>query len=219
MDTSELDSFVQHFKQLWLSGSSAHLDVDTCAGQAWVGLRVRLGDAPRPLHQAQHQPKVPQRSRNSPARQRRRARRLAKREKDAEEASDNVSKETKQDKNLNETEIASKEDCEAVATKATVEEAKVDTDEESKSESEKSVKVYLTEQEKDEIKKARPSYCKLCRTCEEETDTAEDLSYHLMNNHQPQEVLEHYGQKYIQEKRYCIRKGSPFSSWFSTPLT
>ena len=81
------------------------------------------------------------------------------------------------------------------------------------------MKVYLTEQEKDEIKKARPSYCKLCRTCEEETDTAEDLSYHLMNNHQPQEVLEHYGQKYIQEKRYCIRKGSPFSGWFSTPLT
>ena len=56
------------------------------------------------------------------------------------------------------------------------------------------MKVYLTEQEKDEIKKARPSYCKFCRTFEEETDTAEDLSYHLMNNHQPQEVLENYGQ-------------------------
>jgi hypothetical protein len=91
--------------------------------------------APRPLHQAQHQPKVPQGSRNSPARQRHRARHVANREKDAEEASENVSKETKQDKNLNETETASKEECEAVATKATVEEAKVDTDEESKSES------------------------------------------------------------------------------------
>jgi hypothetical protein len=66
---------------------------------------------------------------------------FAKREKDAEEASDNFSKETKQDKDLNETGTASKEEWEAVATKATVEEAKVDTDEESKSESEKSVKV------------------------------------------------------------------------------
>jgi hypothetical protein len=109
---------------------------------------------------------------------------LPNKEKDAEEASDNVSKETKQDKNLNETETASKEECGALATKATVEEAKVDTAEESKSEREKNVKVYLNEQVKDEIKKARPSYCKLCRTCEEETDTAEDLSYHLMNNHQ-----------------------------------
>ena len=90
-----------------------------------------------------------------------------------------------------------------------------------KSESENNTtdKVNLTEKEKDEIEKARPSYCKLCRTCEEETDIAEDLSYHCMNNHQPQEVLEHYRQKYIQEKRYCIRKGSPFSGWFSTPLT
>ena len=70
-------------------------------------------------------------------------------------------------------------------------EAAEDAVEEPKSESEinTNVKVYLTEQEKDEIEKARPSYCKLCRTCEEETDTAEDLSYHLMNNHQPQEFF------------------------------
>ena len=48
--------------------------------------------------------------------------------------------------------MASTEECDSVDAKATVEEAKVDTDEESKSESEKSVKVYLTEQEKDEKK-------------------------------------------------------------------
>jgi hypothetical protein len=63
----------------------------------------------------------------------------------------------------------------------------------------KSGRGNLTEEEKDEIEKARPSYCKLCRTCEEETDTAEDLSNHLMNNHQAQEVLENYGQKYIEK--------------------
>ena len=87
------------------------------------------------------------------------------------------------------------------------------------SESNGSVKEYLTEKEKEDIEKARPSYCKLCRTCEEETDTAEDLNYHLMNNHQPQEVLANYGQTFIEERRYCIRKGSPFSGWFFTPLT
>ena len=105
--------------------------------------------------------------------------------------------------------MASNKECDAVDAKATVEEAKVYSIEETKSESgcNGSVKVYLTEQEKDDIAKARPSYCKLCRTCGEETETAEDLNYHLMNNHQPQEVLENYGKTFIEEKRYCIRKG------------
>jgi hypothetical protein len=51
---------------------------------------------------------------------------------------------------------------------------------------------------------AEPSYCNFCRTCGEETKTAEDLSYHLMNNHQPQEVLGHYRKKFIEEQHYCI---------------
>jgi hypothetical protein len=127
MDTSELDSFVQHFKQLWKSGYSAHLDIDTCAGQAWVGLLVRLGQAPGPIHQAQHQPNVPKRSRHSPARQCRRARRFANRQKDSEEASGYDSKETNKDENVNEAEMASNEECDDVDAKATLGEAKVDS--------------------------------------------------------------------------------------------
>ena len=43
MFSEELDSFLKMFHQLRKAGRTAHLDVDTHAGQAWVGLRVMLG--------------------------------------------------------------------------------------------------------------------------------------------------------------------------------
>ena len=50
---TELDTFIQKFHQLWNSGHTAHLDLDTCAWKAWVGLRVhvQLGYAPGPPHE------------------------------------------------------------------------------------------------------------------------------------------------------------------------
>ena len=42
MVPSELDSFIDKFRQLWNNGYTAHLDVGTHAGKAWVGLRVQL---------------------------------------------------------------------------------------------------------------------------------------------------------------------------------
>ena len=48
MVDAELDFFIPKFKQLWKLGLGAHLDVDSHAGQAWVGLRVRLGHPPGP---------------------------------------------------------------------------------------------------------------------------------------------------------------------------
>ena len=42
MVDTEIDFFVKKFKQLWRAGYGAHLDIDAHAGQAWVGLRVRL---------------------------------------------------------------------------------------------------------------------------------------------------------------------------------
>ena len=39
----ELNSFIGKFHQLWNAGYSAHLDISSNAGQAWVGLRVQLG--------------------------------------------------------------------------------------------------------------------------------------------------------------------------------
>ena len=42
----EINSFVIKFKQLLKSGFAAHIDIDTCNGKAWMGLRLQLGDAP-----------------------------------------------------------------------------------------------------------------------------------------------------------------------------
>ena len=67
MQVTELDTFIDKFKYLWNAGLEAHLDIDTQAGQAWVGLRLRLGHPPGPHHQL-----PPQIQRNSPSRQRRR---------------------------------------------------------------------------------------------------------------------------------------------------
>ena len=76
MVVTELDSFIHKFHQLWKDGFKAHLDLDTHAGIAWIGLRVQLG------HQVPgttpHHP-VHIHKRDS-SRQRRRARRLAARE-------------------------------------------------------------------------------------------------------------------------------------------
>ena len=71
MYVTEIDSFVQKFRQLWKAGVTAHLDIDTHAGKAWVGLRVQLGDPPGPVHH-----EVPRQQRG-PAYQRRQERRQA----------------------------------------------------------------------------------------------------------------------------------------------
>ena len=83
MHPVELYSFIGKFKQIWKSGQSAQLHLETDAGQAWVGLRVHLGQAPGPLHQGPHQQEK-RRTRDGPSRQRRRARRAAEREAAAE---------------------------------------------------------------------------------------------------------------------------------------
>ena len=69
MHGTELDSFIFKFHQLWKAGVTAHLDLDTHAGEAWVGLRVHLGHG----HQHGGQPKP----RRNPAYYRRQERRKA----------------------------------------------------------------------------------------------------------------------------------------------
>ena len=76
MLVTELDTFVRKFHQLWNDGLTAHLDLDTHGGYAWVGLRVQLGQVSGPPHQ-QLFPQQVHRNVESPARQRRRARRAA----------------------------------------------------------------------------------------------------------------------------------------------
>jgi hypothetical protein len=81
---TELDTFVKKFHQLWNDGITTHLDLDTHGGDAWVGLRVHLGQVPGPLHRRVHpfHQEVPRKE--SPSRQRRRAMRAAARQANAE---------------------------------------------------------------------------------------------------------------------------------------
>lgn len=82
MFPTEVDSFVRKFHQLWSQGITAHLDLDTHAGEAWVGLRVHLGHVPGPPHG----PVFPSPYKHvPPSRQRRRARREAERKNKSEE--------------------------------------------------------------------------------------------------------------------------------------
>ena len=43
MFDEELNNFLSKFQQLRRAGLTAHLDLDTCAGKSWIGLRVMLG--------------------------------------------------------------------------------------------------------------------------------------------------------------------------------
>ena len=92
MFDEELNSFLLKFHQLRRAGLTAHLDLDTCAGKSWIGLRVILGSD---QNQNVHVPKV---KRRSPSYFRRQERRKAARAADgpilagddnAEEATNN----------------------------------------------------------------------------------------------------------------------------------
>ena len=77
MFDEQLNSFLTKFSQLRRAGFTAHLDLDTCAGKAWVGLRVMLG-------QEEHQ-NVSSFKRRSPSYFRRQERRKAARAAAAEQ--------------------------------------------------------------------------------------------------------------------------------------
>ena len=200
----ELDTFVQKFRNLWNSGLDARLNMECHAGQAWVGLHLRLGHAPGPLHQST----IPKSSRNrdTPSRRRRRARRAVAREKEAVKAT--TEKVTKAEEAVQESPEIVGED----------------------SETEEKVAKETSEQSLDEVNETipqldggleisnEPTYCRICKDCHEEIETAEDLSYHVMNNHETNDVISNYGRDWIEIRRYCIRRNSPFYNWFSTPF-
>ena len=85
---TELDTFVKKFHQLWNDGITAHLDLDTHGGDAWVGLRVRLGQVPGPLHRRVHPFHQEVHRNESPSRQRRRAMRAAARQANVDRATE-----------------------------------------------------------------------------------------------------------------------------------
>ena len=77
----ELDNFIRKFKLLRQSGYDAHLDVDSHAGQAWIGLRVNLGNHPD-IQKTKDEYGQPRQRNNGPSRQRRRERHDESRNKD-----------------------------------------------------------------------------------------------------------------------------------------
>ena len=67
----EINSFLIKFRQLWIAGFDAHLNLETQAGNAWVGLKVNLGKATSKVEGKTRQ------KRQSPSRLRRREKRAA----------------------------------------------------------------------------------------------------------------------------------------------
>ena len=142
MHDNELQSFVFKFNQLWKAGVSAHLDLDTHAGQAWVGLRMQLGHHPDPVHHHQPHHFKPQRSHRGPAYIRRQNRRKAARAagvvpevvvSEAEQALENKNKNAEEACKKNETEEVNNEEKnaeEATAKKSDTEEESTPIDEE-----------------------------------------------------------------------------------------
>ena len=119
---TELDTFIKKFYQLWNAGLTAHLDVNTHAGTAWVGLRVQLGHAPGPPHHPP-QPHALQAQKKvaSPSRQRRRARRAAARLANAS----NNKKETSQDSAIEEIDNLNHEEIDQNVEETVIDETSV----------------------------------------------------------------------------------------------
>ena len=245
MSVTELDNFIQKFHQLWKAGHIAHLDVDTCAGKAWVGLRVQLGHAPGPPH---HQLRPPpfshvHRRKDTPSRQRRRARRTAARKVNiAEEAANIGVNESAEEPDSSKTDDVI-ENTRKEAENATTEEVDAAETGNNLLIAEKAVSDYLCDicektfvtlkglrSHTGQVHKATYSpipqidgnsdkidettFCRICKDWHEETKTSEDLSYHIMNNHETSHVFEAYGHEWVEQRKSCIRRGSPFYALF-----
>ena len=82
----EIDSFVNKFKGLWLSGKEAKLQIDSKNGEAWLSLCLGLKCPPPPPSPPYHSSSRPRSFRNTPSQQRRHNQRIADRETTAAEA-------------------------------------------------------------------------------------------------------------------------------------
>ena len=58
------------------------------------------------------------------------------------------------------------------------------------------------------------NYCKVCEEWTDEIETSEDVNYHVMNEHEANAVLSKYGHEWVNQRKYCIRKDSPFEVIF-----
>ena len=213
----EFDSFIGKFVSLWKNGFEASLNVNSKAGEAFINLQVGLGQV-LPFLQPQHL----QRRQPGPSRQRRQQRRAeARREADQVSTRNNATTEEVVNK-VTEEVIKGNTVTEEVTSETTSKDPSRNVEVAVKATTE--VTEEVVDDELDTIPQLdgdldflnEPNYCKICKDSDE-LETAEDLSYHMMNDHDPQDVLANYGQDWIDGRRHCIRRWSPFLNWFSTP--
>ena len=215
----ELHSFVAKFKFLCHAGLQATLKVEADNGEASVTLTAGLGPIAPPPPINCH---GPSRYYRGPSYQRRQARRKAAREAAAAQELIPDADACLADQAENTSTAAVEEQSVHGGVKPfgdneVTEEVLDDTIDNDKDFRNESATIPQLDGETDLV--CKDTYCKVCRECPDEMETSDDISYHVMNDHYPKEVLKMYGQEWIEQRRYCIRKWSPFENWFSTPFT
>ena len=167
----EIDSFVNKFKGLWLSGKEAKLQIDSKNGEAWLSLCLGLKCPPPPPSPPYHPSPRPRSFRNTPSQQRRRNRRIAVRETAAAKA-------TYVEKDVDAKTLATeKVAVEAAMKTRSAEDAKVPQNEESnQAEAEEAPHHHVHDEESD----AKTQFKRSEANAAEKADLADDLKE---NNH------------------------------------
>ena len=196
MNMTELQTFIFKFHQLWEAGVTAHLNLDTHAGQAWVGLRVQLGQAPGPGHE---QPRnFPQpRTHRSPSYYRRQERRKA------AKAADDAVEATVQ---ATDAEVsAEKADCGAYHEKITTETSEIEL-------------IRNSEKNENLAVQAEEHFCEIC---DFKTNWKNGLNIHMSRKHGKIEQVDgnyddESDEEYISSKNYW--KSGQISTVYQTFL-
>ena len=211
---SEIDSFTQKFQNLCRAGKDATLSFSSNSGKVKATLSVDLGRLPQPPRYPPHHHQLGAKlARNGPSQQRRCERRAESRALAAVEAVKELPEEEariielaeeaeNKSENANENIIENLENPNIV----TVEVNANPIDEFSPESNDAAEKV---DEDVDIV--LEPTYCRICEECPEEMESSEDISYHVMNDHETKLVYEKYGKLSVNERRYCIRRVSPFN--------
>ena len=209
---SEITSFTQKFQNLCRAGKDATLSFSSNAGKVKATLSVDPGKLqPQPRYPPHHQLGA-KLARNGPSQQRRRERRAESRALAAVEAVKELPEEEARILELaeeaeNKSENASENIIENLENPhiVTVEVNANPIDEFSPESNDAAEKV---DEDVDIVLK--PTYCRICEECPEEMESSEDISDHVMNDHETKLVYKEYGKLWVNQRRYCIRRGSPF---------
>ena len=207
MYATELNSFIHKFHQLCNAGLTAHLDLDSQAGNVWIGLRVQVGPVPPPArqpHVPQHQPRY-----RGPSYQRRQERRHA-----AFDASAST---------LSNTEQVDDKKEESSSSIITLDAEKADNEEQG-------IEVNLTDEASSSDGKARNNISAEkagntfhCELCDFESIWENGLKVHVSRKHRNIEQLDSGGccddvildEKYMETENYwkCGKLGTIFQSY------